>query len=96
MTDITDIPSAVTSPAPKAKKPAMKPQAGLQGLVNLALMVWMIWDLRHRSDEDLNGKRKWWYLAAFAPPIGPIVYIIYLRRRKTQAAEIPLEIPAEL
>jgi hypothetical protein len=90
MIDITNIPTAVT--APKPKKPAMKPQAGMQGLINFALMVWMIWDLRRRTDAELNGKRKWWFLAAFAPPIGPIVYIVYLRRRKAQAVEIPVEV----
>ena len=96
MTDITDIPSAVTTPVPTAKKPARKSPPGISGLINFALMVWMIWDLRKRTDAELNGKRKWWLMAAFAPPIGPIAYIIYLRRRKTQAAEIPLEIPEEL
>ena len=87
MTEITNLP--VTPLAPK--KLAKKSPPGIGGLVNLALMVWMIWDLRHRTDEELNGKRKWWMMAAFAPPIGPIAYFIYLRRRKTQMAEIPVE-----
>jgi hypothetical protein len=90
MIEITDIPSAVTTPQPKQRR--KNPQAGAQGLINLVLMVWMIWDLRKRSDEELNGKRKWWMLAAFAPPIGPIAYIVYLRRRKAQTTEVPLEI----
>jgi hypothetical protein len=92
MIDITDVPSAVTTPAPQ--KPARKSPPGIGGLINLALMIWMIWDLRHRSDEELNGKRKLWMLAAFAPPIGPIVYFIYLRRRRTHSVEIPQEIAA--
>jgi hypothetical protein len=84
---------AITPSASKRKqRRSAQARGGLQGLINLALMVWMIWDLRHRSDEELNGKRKWWMLAAFAPPIGPIVYSIYLRRRRTQASEIPLDI----
>jgi hypothetical protein len=86
MTEITDLP---TTPSPK--KRARKSPPGIGGLVNLALMVWMIWDIRHRSDEELNGKRKLWMMAAFAPPIGPIVYFIYLRRRRTPTTEIPLE-----
>jgi hypothetical protein len=88
MTEITELASAT---ALKPKKSVKKSPPGMGGLVNLALMVWMIWDLRHRSDEELNGKRKWWMLAAFAPPIGPIAYFIYLRRRRTQLTEIPLE-----
>jgi hypothetical protein len=90
MIDITDIPTAVTTPEPK--KPARKSPPGIGGLINFALMAWMIWDLRKRSDAELNGKRKLWFAAAFAPPIGPIVYIIYLRRRKTQAVEISVEV----
>ncbi len=90
MTEITDIPSAVATP--KSKKTTRKPQPGIGGLINLALMVWMIWDLRKRSDAELNGKRKLWFLAAFVTPIGPIAYIVYLRRRKTQAVEIPVEV----
>jgi hypothetical protein len=94
MIEIADVPSAVTAPQPGRKSSAAQARAGMQGLINLALMIWMIWDLRHRSDEELNGKRKLWMLAAFAPPIGPIVYFIYLRRRRTHSVEIPLEIAA--
>lgn len=91
MIDITDVPTTVTAPTPKPRKSARKSQPGLGGLINLALMVWMIWDLRKRSDAELNGKRKWWLMAAFVPPFGPIAYIVYLRQRKTQAVEIPVE-----
>ena len=95
MIEISDIPSAVTAPASKPRK-TMNPQAGLQGLVNLGLMVWMIWDLRHRRDDEINGRRKLWYLAAFAPPIGPIAYFIFGRKRQPKPVEIPLEISEEL
>jgi hypothetical protein len=88
MTEITELSSLV----PASKKRAKKSPPGIGGLINLALMVWMIWDLRHRTDEELNGKRRWWMLVAFAPPIGPIVYFIYLRRRAAQASEMPVEI----
>lgn len=93
MIDITDIPTAVTAPEPK--KPARKSPPGIGGLINFALMAWMMWDLRKRTDAELNGKRKLWFLAAFAPPIGPIVYIVYLRRRKAQTVEIPVESAAQ-
>ncbi len=95
MTEMTDLPTAAAASQPKTKKLAKKSPPGIGGLVNLALMAWMIWDLRHRSDAELNGKRRLWFLAAFAPPIGPIVYIVYLRRRKPQQAEIALAITEE-
>jgi hypothetical protein len=96
MTEITDLPTAVTTSTPNPKKLAKKSSPGIGGLINFALMVWMIWDLRRRSDAELNGKRKLWLLVAFVPPFGPIAYIIYLQRRKSQAAQIPAEIPLAL
>ena len=90
MIEITDIPSAVTAPSPK--KSARKSPPGIGGLINFALMAWMIWDLRKRSDAELNGKRKLWMMVAFVPPFGPIAYIVYLRRRTAQTTEIPVEI----
>jgi len=88
MNEVIDLPTTMPTP----KKSARKPQPGIGGLINLALMIWMIWDIRRRSDEELNGKRKWWMMAAFAPPIGPIAYFVYLRKRRPQPTEIPLEI----
>ena len=81
MTEIRDLPSTT---APRPRKPAMNPQAGVQGLINLALMIWTIWDIRHRSDDEIKGNRKLWMLAAFAPPIGPIAYFIFGRKRGAQ------------
>ena len=90
MTEITDLPAMIPTP----KKLAKKSPPGIGGLINLALLVWMIWDLRQRTDEELNGKRKLWMLAAFVPTFGPIAYFIYIRRRRTQSVEIPLEVVA--
>ncbi len=89
MAETTDLPSINV---PRPRKRAMKPQAGLQGLINLALMIWTIWDIRHRSDDEINGKRKLWILAAFAPPFGPIAYFIFGRKRPAPTAEIPLPV----
>lgn len=58
-----------------------------QGIVNLTLMVMTVRDIRRRSDDELKGKRSWWLLAAFAPPFGPIAYLIFGRKRSTGAAE---------
>jgi len=50
-------------------------------------------DIRQRSDDELNGSRKRWLLAAFAPPFGPIAYLIFGRKRTAQVVDIPLEAP---
>ena len=89
MLDITDSPS--TPAKPKTKRPASAAQARAlgQGIINLTLMILTIRDIRRRSDEEINGKRKFWMMAAFAPPIGPIAYFIFGRKRNVQQ-EIPL------
>jgi hypothetical protein len=84
MTEITDIPSAATAPRLKRAPSPAQARAGVQGIINLALMIWTIWDIRRRSDDEINGKRKLWMLAAFAPPIGPIAYFIFGRKRGAQ------------
>jgi Phospholipase_D-nuclease N-terminal len=85
----------LTTPTPASKPvrmaPPAKPQQFVQMLINLALMIWTIRDIRRRSDDEINGKRKLWMMAAFAPPIGPIAYFIFGRKRNTQPTEVPLE-----
>ncbi len=92
MTELADLPT--TAPAPR--KHARKPQPGLGGLINLALIIWTIWDIRQRSDDEIKGNRKWWMLAAFAPPIGPIAYFVFGRKRHASTMEIPLETSEQL
>ena len=90
MIDTIDTPS--TKPIHKHGRKTSAAQAGAigRGLINLALMIFTIRDIRRRSDEELNGKRKLWLMAAFTPPIGPIAYFIFGRKRGAQPSEIPL------
>src|SRR5512143_3944834 len=81
MNEITDLTPAPITPKPRRTPSPAQARAAGQGLINLALMIWTIWDIRHRSDDEINGKRRLWMLAAFAPPIGPIVYFIFGRKR---------------
>ena len=84
MTENTNIAAVTTMSKPKRAPSPAQARAGVQGLINLVLMIWTIWDIRHRSDDEINGRRKLWMLAAFAPPIGPIVYFIFGRKRGVQ------------
>jgi hypothetical protein len=65
--------------------PATKPRITVpgiaQGLINLLLIMWAVRDLRRRSATEINGNKKVWMLAAFAPPVGPIVYFLFGRKR---------------
>ncbi len=70
--------------APKRRKGfslAMKGDVIARRIFNLVLMIWAIRDIRRRRDDELNGNRKIWTLAAFAPPIGPIAYFLLGRKR---------------
>lgn len=89
MTEIADNPPATTTPKQKRAPSQAQARAMLQGIVNLTLMILTIRDIRRRSDDEINGNRKLWMLAAFAPPIGPIAYFIFGRKRGVQKASPP-------
>ncbi len=86
-----------TAPATKAPKQrkapkqwkrsslAMNPNAIAQRIILLALVIWAIRDIQRRRDDELNGDRKIWTLAAFAPPIGPIAYFLLGRKRSASS-----------
>lgn len=78
-------PPAAEAPQPgKGHPPAMNTSALARGLVNLALVIWAVRDIRRRRDDEIKGSRKRWMLAAFAPPIGPIAYYLFGRQRGAQ------------
>jgi hypothetical protein len=64
-----------------AKKTRIAVQGMAQGIAQLVLVIWAVRDLRRRPDSEINGHKKLWMLAAFAPPIGPIAYFLFGRRR---------------
>ncbi len=88
------VPITPAEPGLRRKPSRAQARAGGQGLLNLiniVLIILTIRDIRRRRDDEINGKRKWWMLAAFASPIGPIAYFIFGRKRNVTTPEIPLE-----
>ncbi len=82
-----NVPSTPATPQPKQTPSRARARAGGQGfinLINIVLVILTIRDIRRRRDDEINGKRKWWMLAAFAAPIGPIAYFIFGRKRGLQ------------
>ena len=97
MTEIAKDTSA--KKARKSRRDSSRAQAraigqGLQGLVNLVLVILTVRDIRKRSDDEINGNRKRWLLAAFAPPLGPIAYLVFGRKPGTHTVEDQPEILA--
>ena len=77
-----------------ANSSARKTPAALrifQGMINMALTIWAVRDIRQRRDDELSKSRKVWMLAAFAPPFGPIAYLLFGRKRNADANEVQLE-----
>jgi hypothetical protein len=92
MIENTATPPAATAPKQRRASSSAQARALGQGIVNLALVIWAVRDIRQRHDDELNGSRKIWRLAAFAPPIGPIAYFLFGRKHNAQPTEIPLGI----
>ena len=92
MSKITNSTPAATTPKQRrASSPAQARALG-QGIVNLALVIWAVRDIRQRSADEIKGNRKIWLLAAFTPPVGPIAYFLFGRKRGIQTAEVSLGI----
>ena len=90
MTTITE-----SKPRPHRPQSPAQARAVVQGLINLVLVIMTVRDIRKRSDAELNGSRKRWLLAAFAPPFGPIAYLIFGRKHNPQASDVLLETPVQ-
>ena len=91
MIEITNAPAVTTAPKLVRTPSPAQARAGVQGIINLVLIILTIRDIRRRSDDEIKGNRKLWMLAAFAAPVGPIAYFVFGRKRGIPAAEIPLE-----
>jgi hypothetical protein len=68
-----------------AAKPHVTVPGTVQAVINLLLIIWAVRDLRRRSASEINGNKKVWMLAAFAPPVGPIVYFLFGRKHGAPA-----------
>ena len=81
-----------------ANRPTKKAPPALniaQGIVNMALIIWAVRDIRRRDATEIKGNRKIWLVAAFAPPIGPIAYFLFGRKRGVQTIEVQPEITTQ-
>jgi hypothetical protein len=51
------------------------------GLVQVALLILALADIRRRPAEQINGSKKLWALVAFINFVGPITYFVFGRKR---------------
>ncbi len=53
----------------------------LMGVVQVALLVGALIDLRQRTAEEINGSKRMWMGLVFINYIGPIAYFLFGRKR---------------
>jgi hypothetical protein len=51
------------------------------GIVNVALTGFALWDLSHRPASQVKGKKFVWALVSFVQPVGPVIYLLFGRKR---------------
>lgn len=49
--------------------------------VQLSLLTSALWDLSHRTDEQIRGRRSLWTAALFVNFVGPLAYFAWGRKR---------------
>jgi len=50
-------------------------------MIQIALLVAALWDLRHRPAEEVRGDKRLWAGLSFINFVGPISYFIFGRKR---------------
>jgi hypothetical protein len=51
------------------------------GIVQVALCVAALADIRNRPAEQINGRKPMWVALAFVNTIGPLAYFVFGRKR---------------
>ena len=59
---------------------AQRTRIVVQAAIQMALAAWALWDIRHRPADKIKGSKRWWTLAAFVQPVGPIAYFVFGRK----------------
>jgi len=50
------------------------------GTLQIVLLAAALWDIHHRSEEEIAGSKRMWTALAFVNFIGPIAYFMFGRR----------------
>ena len=70
----------------KEMSPVQKVRNVLMGVVELVLVTLALWDISHRPDNEINGKKRTWVMASLIQPVGPIIYFIFGRKKAAAPA----------
>jgi hypothetical protein len=56
----------------------------LVGHLAVTALTWR--DLRHRADDQVRGKKKWWRVATAANSSNSLLYLLFGRKKTPQTA----------
>ena len=65
----------------KEMSPVQKGRNLFMGALELVLVTLALWDISHRPDNEINGKKRTWVMASLIQPIGPIIYFMFGRKK---------------
>lgn len=66
---------------------AQKVAVVLLGILQFSLLGAALWDLRHRSEDEIRGSKGLWKAVVFVNFIGPIAYFVF-GRKKTEELQL--------
>jgi hypothetical protein len=70
----------------KEMSPVQRVRNVLMGAVQLVLVTLALWDISHRPDNEINGKKRTWVMASLIQPVGPIIYFMFGRKKAAAPA----------
>ena len=50
-------------------------------IIQIMLLIAALWDIRQRSEHEINGNKWMWTAAAFVNFVGPIAYFAFGRKK---------------
>lgn len=59
----------------------------LLSILQIALLIAALWDIRRRPVEQINGSKRFWVLTAFINFLGPITYFAFGRKKMIEGDE---------
>ncbi len=56
----------------------------LLGAIQISLLIAALWDIRHRSTDEIKGSKAAWAMVSLVNFIGPMAYFSFGRKRLAQ------------
>ena len=66
----------------------------LLGIVQVGLLAAALWDLRRRSEDQVNGSKRMWMMLVFVNYVGPIAYFLFGRKKQESSPDWDAPVPA--